>query len=769
MSAERLTSSGPLPQHLLRRPHPRAPRAPGVPWTAGISQVLWCAVASIGALAAIYGMAQFLLSPRPQGMVPLLGTALVWVGFLSLFCHAALHRGNVILQLAPVHLVVVGVAVVVLGDALSGAAGWGWLATLSVSAAAYASIALAAPWALAGSAAIAATLALASMPAHQATSGLWELAVVTATALTAGMAARGVRRAVVSGDSSVLLARRAAETLSAELAHERMAQEFERFVHDHVLHAFHAISMERELVPEERVRQIARDALESLEEQEARLDGPPGRVGLANVAAGIRASVERCGIDVQVKGLTRAFVPGDVCDAVVAAALEALRNVERHSGVGAATVTVRGQGLGVRVTVSDDGKGWDPRGPHGRFGVRRSIEERLTEVGATVVIRGAPGQGVTVDMSWRPLPDLDGTHDKQLAGGLLRPAMTQLVVAMFPSLGWVLLACALNASALQRPWVAWTLSVGAVGLAALEMPRGLRAGLSRSRAQALLLVALALSVSNGLLLAPDDFNARHYWLAGPCVTFILYVILLRPPREAVPLAMLTGAAPAFIILSHHPTPSQMGAMVGCLVSAPVVLVVGFGLRYVIDGLAGRVANTVRANAFMTSRQIAAQDTRAQIREAVAVLRDTATPLLSGVRDGTIDATAERTRESAQRLEASLRDELMLKDVPHIRRSVYFARENGWRVRVKIHGRVSSVVEARMATTIARVVDVVAAGGSMEVTITDAGAVGGSSLVVTPFWGDAAAFSESVLRGSGQCQVVDGQLLLRLQGPSPELA
>ncbi|MFE2942573.1 sensor histidine kinase [Streptomyces sp. NPDC059255] len=100
-------------------------------------------------------------------------------------------------------------------------------------------------------------------------------------------------------------------------------------------------------------------------------------------------------------------VPPPVAVALRGALGEALRNVERHAGVRAVTVTatratdtdtVTGA---VALVVRDEGGGFDPAGvPAHRRGLARSIVERMESAGGRAVIVSRPGEGTTVRLEW---------------------------------------------------------------------------------------------------------------------------------------------------------------------------------------------------------------------------------------------------------------------------------------------------------------------------------------------------------------------------------
>jgi len=77
-----------------------------------------------------------------------------------------------------------------------------------------------------------------------------------------------------------------------------------------------------------------------------------------------------------------------------------LMNVRKHAGTSQAVVTIEPAHGGMRMTVRDDGKGFDPSLGTG-FGTTQSIIERMAEVGGSAEIDSAPGDGTRVTL-WGP-------------------------------------------------------------------------------------------------------------------------------------------------------------------------------------------------------------------------------------------------------------------------------------------------------------------------------------------------------------------------------
>jgi signal transduction histidine kinase len=98
------------------------------------------------------------------------------------------------------------------------------------------------------------------------------------------------------------------------------------------------------------------------------------------------------------------LLPGPAVEAVAAAVGAALSNVRHHGGAGVhAWLLVEDEPDRVTITVRDDGPGFPPErlaqaAAEGRLGVAQSIQGRVAELGGTVDITSAPGEGVEVEL-----------------------------------------------------------------------------------------------------------------------------------------------------------------------------------------------------------------------------------------------------------------------------------------------------------------------------------------------------------------------------------
>jgi signal transduction histidine kinase len=108
-----------------------------------------------------------------------------------------------------------------------------------------------------------------------------------------------------------------------------------------------------------------------------------------------REVARRTGIKVDV---TAENVPDSLPDAVrtciYRVVQEALNNVTRHSGAKHAGITVRHKGDSLLLTVTDDGRGFDPERARG-LGML-GMEERVRQMGGKFEMQSAPGTGAAL-------------------------------------------------------------------------------------------------------------------------------------------------------------------------------------------------------------------------------------------------------------------------------------------------------------------------------------------------------------------------------------
>ena len=121
--------------------------------------------------------------------------------------------------------------------------------------------------------------------------------------------------------------------------------------------------------------------------------------GLEAALADLLAPLQARGAETELTVGSELGLDEDAERIVYRAAVEALRNVERHAGAQRVAVSVERDGAGVRLEVVDDGTGFAPgdrerRRDEGHVGLSL-LEELAARAGGRLDVRSAPGEGTT--------------------------------------------------------------------------------------------------------------------------------------------------------------------------------------------------------------------------------------------------------------------------------------------------------------------------------------------------------------------------------------
>jgi len=129
---------------------------------------------------------------------------------------------------------------------------------------------------------------------------------------------------------------------------------------------------------------------------------PPGLTasGLGAALEDLTAPAASAGISTRVSVDGVEGAPDHVVTLVWRVAQEAIRNAVRHAHAANLTVEVRGDEREVRLTVRDDGAGFDPSASarDGSYGLR-GLQSLVADGGGRVRVDSTPGDGTTVRMA----------------------------------------------------------------------------------------------------------------------------------------------------------------------------------------------------------------------------------------------------------------------------------------------------------------------------------------------------------------------------------
>lgn len=123
--------------------------------------------------------------------------------------------------------------------------------------------------------------------------------------------------------------------------------------------------------------------------------------GLVNALQQRLDTVERrAGVKVNLKADPQLKLPKQAEEGLYWIALEALNNALKHAAASLITVQFTSVKDQVTLTITDNGRGFEPDGVRSRGGLGLvSMQERAGQIGGTFTIVSAPGQGTTVEVS----------------------------------------------------------------------------------------------------------------------------------------------------------------------------------------------------------------------------------------------------------------------------------------------------------------------------------------------------------------------------------
>lgn len=235
---------------------------------------------------------------------------------------------------------------------------------------------------------------------------------LTALAIGLVVGVRALRHRADAADEAQTAANERFDTTRRYAALEEERTRTDALLHDSVLNALLGAACSHD--DDERIALSAENALRVLS---AAGDGPAVRGAnerFEDAIARIEHELAPMREHVQLE-LTIAHgveLPARVADTLLAAMLQALSNSIKHAGPMAARI-VRAVPIGdggIRITVRDDGQGFDMAdiAPE-RLGVRVSIIDRVRLIGGSAEIRSTPGTGTTVVLEWSPASENDVT------------------------------------------------------------------------------------------------------------------------------------------------------------------------------------------------------------------------------------------------------------------------------------------------------------------------------------------------------------------------
>ena len=408
-------------------------------------------------------------------------------------------------------------------------------------------------------------------------------------------------------------------------------------------------------------------------------------------------------------------------------AREALTNIVRHAGVDQAEISVRRDASGVTVEIADEGVGFEPTqvAPH-RYGITRSLKERMARRGGEARILSGPGKGTTVTLSC-PFSEPEIADDEGLiAASFQRGLRWSVVVLSLAILLFLDLPHLLTSPAaytrIGAQYAAWA------GLFVTTVVAAVATWRDRPVKRWLLLtVVLACSILATATVRPEFRLGPAHWSEGDAGWQVVLVML--GSRVTVFAAVL--AAQYLVTFAQAAVDGQAALSIAGVVNA-TWLVLSFQLAIamiaaVLRGLAVSSAQVLRtAEHVRTSEEIARQ--RHHDHELrYADLATTVVPLLEGLADGQLDpaeaSVRRRCAAQAARMRRLLGEDATVPDllVQELRAGIELAERTGVAVSFADYGaRPEPPAAARRRLTEPAVAALSTARGPVRLTIAGTG-------------------------------------------------
>ena len=445
--------------------------------------------------------------------------------------------------------------------------------------------------------------------------------------------------------------------LHTDASRARVRRRADNFIHDRILSVLKVIPTESTETAQ--LRAGAREALADLDTAAAEPDESSVRSSelLAALTRRLRAIG---GDDVVISdSITKDLnLPQETAQALIDAAAEALRNSLTHAagpdrGPIMRTAALRSDADGVTITVSDDGRGFDPEHTRtSRYGVSGSIIARMRDAQGQARIDSSPGAGTTVTLSWNPRTTTatTGASPLSLASCLETPRARAIVVCVFVLYTLVtLLEMRVDSYRRLAPVIAGLLAIGLAALALLK-----RWPAHRMPARAAALVAAITGGANVLVLFQIDsagWPGYTSWCIGAGTTLCCGLIARERPRQAWAGLILIIVVIGVWTLSTGHNPANIFALGSGQFST--LLIWYLTARISID-ITARTAASEAAGAEIAAQRRAHRESEALMRQAMVSVRRRVEPLLTAIADGAPITAGMRAR--ARMLEAELRDE-----------------------------------------------------------------------------------------------------------------
>ncbi|MDN5570532.1 MAG: ATP-binding protein [Propionibacteriaceae bacterium] len=378
------------------------------------------------------------------------------------------------------------------------------------------------------------------------------------------------------------------------------------------------------------------------------------------------------------------LVPHRVVRTLARAVREAAINAEKHAQASGVRVVVRigaaRQGrVALEVTVTDDGRGFDPTSVNSRrLGIRISLVSRMESVGGTAEVVSRPGDGTTVRLSWSGHPD-EVRRATRSVSARDHPMFQRLDARPIGrvAIGFIILYGAVGILQIfigGRP-VLTTITVWLVALASLLTITGFGRRQSAWRAWTAAGLGGVIGVLGAWAVELKDDGHGDWWVASLCVL----AVLIRAGGHRIAAWLLAVASAAAVMVAAILQNQALSHVALALNPAGWLAIVEMLAIWILK--VQRDMDVAQRTADESSAHSAASFGKLVLREVwLADLRDQVDPMLLRIADpdSVLDAA---DRESCLALEGTLRDNIKAANLtgPALSAAIMEARLRGVQV------------------------------------------------------------------------------------------
>ncbi|MCP2259315.1 Signal transduction histidine kinase [Streptoalloteichus tenebrarius] len=325
---------------------------------------------------------------------------------------------------------------------------------------------------------------------------------------------------------------------------------------------------------------------------------------------------------------------------------EALTNVVRHAGVAEAEIRVERRGDLVVVEVADRGLGFDPARVTGhRYGVTRSLMERMARTGGRAEVVSSPGAGTVVRMECSLAAPAPPEGDAEVIAGRymqgLRWAVLGMNLVILYALDLPKLLANLDS---YDPW--WAQPSVMAALTGVTAVAGVATARRRPLGWArwpLLAVVFAASVLGTASVRADHRLGVAHWSEGDAAWWVVLLLL----DSGLPVFVLVVAAQYATTFAHVAWLGGSALTLANVVHATMIVLsfqitVGV-IAAVLRPIARSAARMAAEEERLRTAEVVAGQLHQDRKERYAALGETTTPLLRGLASGELDPGDETVR------------------------------------------------------------------------------------------------------------------------------